>query len=64
MFVCVCHGITDKQIQNAAREQGVGNVRDLKQLLPLGSSCGTCVQMAQNIINDVIVDDSLFKEVS
>ena len=63
MFVCLCHGITDKQIQNAVREQGVGNVRELKQLLPVGSSCGTCVQMTQDIINDLIVDDSLFKEV-
>lgn len=63
MFVCLCHGITDKQIESAAREQGVGNVRELKQILPLGSACGTCVQMAQSIINDVIVDDSLFKDV-
>lgn len=63
MFVCLCHGITDKQIENAVREQGIGNIRELKQTMALGSSCGSCVEMTQNIINKVIIDDSLFKEV-
>ena len=63
MFVCVCHGITDKQIELAVRENGVGNMRDLKKALNVGASCGTCVQMAQTIIDSTIVDDSLFKDV-
>lgn len=64
MFVCLCYGITDKQITQAVHEQGVGNMRDLKKTLGLGSQCGKCVQLAQQIIDNTIVDESLFREVS
>ena len=63
MYVCLCHGITDKAIQQAVREEGIGNLRQLKQHLNVGSQCGRCIQMAQNIIDNTIIDESLFKEV-
>lgn len=63
MFVCLCHGITDKQIERTVREQGVGNIRELKQALSFGNSCGTCINMAQQLIDSTIVDDSLYKNV-
>ncbi len=63
MFVCMCYGITDKQIKAAVQAEGVGNVRELKQMMALGSQCGKCVQMAQDIIDDTIMDESLFKDV-
>ena len=63
MYICLCNGITDKQIKNAVRQEGVGNVRDLKNSLNVGNQCGRCVQMAQDIIDATIVDESLFKDV-
>jgi len=63
MYVCICKGITDKDIQELVREEGVGTLRDLKQHLPLGSNCGTCVQTAQQVIDNTIIDESLFKDV-
>ena len=63
MFVCICKGITDHQIKQLVTESGVGSIRELKQHLPLGSQCGTCVKVAQNIIDNTIIDESLFKEV-
>lgn len=63
MFVCVCHGITDKQIAKAVKQNGVGNMRELKKSLNVGSQCGSCVKMAQDIIDTTIFDDSLFKNV-
>lgn len=63
MYVCLCHGITDKAIQQAVREEGVGNLRQLKQRFGVGNQCGRCIQMAQEIIDNTIVDESLFKEV-
>lgn len=63
MYVCLCHGITDKSIKQAVRDQGVGSVRELKNVFPVGSQCGKCVQMAQQIIDSTIIDESLFKEV-
>ncbi len=63
MFVCICKGITDHQIKQLVNEAGVGSMRELKQHLPLGSQCGTCVKVAQKIIDNTIIDESLFKEV-
>lgn len=63
MFVCMCYGITDKQIENAVRDNSVGNIRDLKSQLGVGSQCGACIDMAVSIINQTIVDETLFKDV-
>lgn len=63
MFVCMCYGITDKQIENAVRINSVGNIRDLKKQLGVGSQCGACVDMAISIIDQTIIDENLFKDV-
>ncbi|MDU0354516.1 (2Fe-2S)-binding protein [Paraglaciecola aquimarina] len=63
MYVCLCHGITDKMIKQTVLEDGVGNMRELKSKLGVGSQCGKCVQLAQTIIDTTIFDESLFKEV-
>lgn len=63
MFVCMCYGVTDKDIRNAVQQDGVGNIRELRQQLDLGNQCGKCIQMAQQIIDSTIIDESLFKEV-
>lgn len=63
MYVCLCHGITDKAIKQAVYEDGVGNMRELKQRFGVGSQCGKCIQLAQSVIDDIIIDESLFKEV-
>lgn len=63
MFVCVCHGITDKQIKEAVENGGVGNMRELKQALNVGTQCGSCIETAQSIIDTTIIDENLFKEV-
>ncbi|MDF2179309.1 bacterioferritin-associated ferredoxin [Aliiglaciecola sp. CAU 1673] len=63
MFVCLCYGITDKQITKAVRDEGVGNMRDLRKTLGVGSQCGKCIQLAQQVIDNTIIDESLFKEV-
>ncbi|MCW8093102.1 (2Fe-2S)-binding protein [Alteromonas sp. ASW11-130] len=63
MYVCMCYGITDKSIASVVKNEGVGNLRELRQHLELGSQCGKCIQMAQEVIDSTIIDDSLFKEV-
>ena len=64
MYVCLCKGITDKDIKEVVEQHGVGNLRELKQHLPVGQECGNCTKVAQNIIDKTIIDESLFKEVS
>ncbi|GAB3022617.1 (2Fe-2S)-binding protein [Bowmanella dokdonensis] len=63
MFVCLCYAVTDKQIAKAVREEGAGNMRELRKALGVGSQCGKCVQLAQQVIDNTIIDETLFKEV-
>ncbi|MCU7555129.1 bacterioferritin-associated ferredoxin [Alteromonas sp. ASW11-19] len=63
MYVCMCYGITDKAIRSAVEEGGVGNMRELRQQLDVGSQCGKCIQMAQQIIDTTIIDETLFRDV-
>jgi bacterioferritin-associated ferredoxin len=59
----MCYGITDKQIKSAVETHGVGNMRELKQIMELGSQCGKCIELAQEIIDNTIVDETLFMDV-
>lgn len=59
----MCYGISDKTIRAAVQENGVGNLRDLREHMEIGSQCGKCIQMAQNIIDSTIIDESMFKDV-
>jgi bacterioferritin-associated ferredoxin len=63
MSLCLCHGITDKVIKQAVREDGVGNMRQLRKMLGVGSQCTKCMPMAQGMIDNTIIDKSLFREV-
>lgn len=51
MYVCICFGITDKTIQRAAAE-GVRDVTELTMRTGLGSNCGSCRDMASDILNE------------
>lgn len=63
MYVCLCNAITDKDIKRAVAEQGVGNMRELRKTLSVGNQCGKCTQLAQQFIDQTIIDESLFKDV-
>ncbi|GLR64239.1 bacterioferritin-associated ferredoxin [Marinospirillum insulare] len=49
MFVCICKGITEKQIKASVAE-GASSVRDLYRELELGSQCGKCVGFAREVL--------------
>lgn len=49
MYVCVCHGITDREIRNAA-DEGCRDVHELTMRSGCGSSCGSCVPLAAEIL--------------
>ena len=64
MYVCLCNAITDKDIKDAVLNQGVGNIRGLRDHMDIANQCGKCAQLTQQIIDSTIVDESLFREVS
>ncbi len=62
MYVCICNGITDTQICEAARS-GVSSLWDLQKELGVSSNCGQCRTTAMQILRDEILNDSAAKAV-
>ena len=52
MYVCICNGITDKQIRRAAKS-GVSNITQLQSTLGVATGCGKCKQQAAEILGEV-----------
>jgi bacterioferritin-associated ferredoxin len=51
MYVCICHGITDRQICRAV-DQGASSLTEVQMQLPVGGCCGRCVDTARAIIRE------------
>ena len=52
MYVCICKGITEKQIQEAVTSRSSNNPKDILKSLGVGSDCGTCVEDAVKTLLD------------
>ncbi|MGA7181507.1 MAG: bacterioferritin-associated ferredoxin [Thiobacillaceae bacterium] len=50
MYVCVCHGVTDRNIKEAVG-CGACRMRDLKQKLGVSSQCGKCACHAKEVLD-------------
>lgn len=51
MFVCVCHAITDQEIDQAV-ENGAVTLNQLKDELDVGTSCGTCADYIEQRLQE------------
>jgi len=51
MYVCVCHGITDRDIREAVAE-GASSVTDIARMLGAGTCCGTCQDFTRELIRE------------
>ena len=51
MYVCLCNGLTDRDIRRAA-DQGHCSVKHAYRALDAEVNCGRCVQMAHELIGD------------
>lgn len=49
MYVCVCNGVTERQIE-AAVENGATQLRELRLLLGVASECGRCASCAHQCL--------------
>lgn len=49
MYVCICNGVTDKQIIKQA-QLGATSLRDLQDSLGVATSCGKCSKLACSIL--------------
>ncbi|WP_111493744.1 MULTISPECIES: bacterioferritin-associated ferredoxin [Marinobacter] len=56
MYVCLCYGVTDRQIREAA-EDGCRSMRQLGKDLGVGRQCGRCATMAREILRECQSED-------
>lgn len=63
MYVCLCHGISDKNIKKLAFEQGITDIQGIRRITPLGSQCGKCIRPAKELLNEISTS-LLFKQAS
>lgn len=54
MYVCICHGVTDKKI-NAAIEEGADTMKKLSTQLGVGTQCGKCAKVTKKILNEKLL---------
>lgn len=50
MYVCLCSGVTDKQILEAAAN-GHTSIEALNEKLGVGANCGSCLSLARDLID-------------
>jgi len=49
VYVCICNGVTDTQIREAA-SLGVATVGELTMRTGCGATCGSCLDMAADLL--------------
>ncbi len=49
MYVCLCHGISDRQIRAAVTEHG-GSLSEISNALGVATGCGQCREHAESVI--------------
>lgn len=50
MYVCLCRGITDRQIKDEVTLNGVCSMQELTERLGVGDNCGECRKQAKQIL--------------
>lgn len=53
MYICLCHGVTEKQIGQAV-ERGARRLKDLRSSLRVTDQCGRCASCARQCLNNTI----------
>ncbi|UZE97053.1 (2Fe-2S)-binding protein [Alkalimarinus alittae] len=53
MLVCICKGISDKDIESAVHEGATG-FGDVRASLGVGGCCGQCASYAKDLVKDTI----------
>lgn len=49
MYVCVCNGITERQVRQAI-EQGAASLSDLTEKLGVAAGCGSCAGFTEELL--------------
>ena len=52
MYVCICNGVTDHEIREVAAA-GCATLSELTMRTGCGSTCGSCLDQAQALLDEV-----------
>ena len=55
MYICLCHGVTDKKIEQTI-DDGATTMRELTKELKVGSQCGQCCCCTKKILNRKLIE--------
>lgn len=61
MYVCLCQGITDKDIRNAINE-GCCNYKEVRETLEIAKQCGKCGCLAKQLVKEALTQAQLSQE--
>lgn len=50
MYVCLCNGISDRQIREVV-DRGAASLDEVQAYLPVANCCGRCEDTAQEVID-------------
>ena len=54
MYVCLCNAVTDTQIHELVRREGVTTMRELRQHLGVATQCGKCARCARDVLREAV----------
>ena len=56
MYVCVCNGVTEKQLVSAVREGCLTRMRDLRATLGVTTQCKCCAECALQCLRHALAN--------
>ncbi|WP_169570085.1 (2Fe-2S)-binding protein [Sneathiella limimaris] len=57
MYACICNGIKDSQVRDAA-QRGAGTVGQVFRSLDCKPNCATCVQTIRNLLEEELLPEN------
>lgn len=63
MYVCICKGITDKDIRDAV-DNGDQTIKHLKERFAVGSQCGGCITIAKQVLSEQLAETATYYQVA
>lgn len=63
MYICICKGITDKDIRNAVID-GAGSYACVRKQLGVSSQCGQCARDTKTLVHETLSEMDAFNKAS
>lgn len=57
MYICICNGVTEKQIKESVLNHGVRRVGQLKAKLGVCGQCGKCARATKQALDRFLVEN-------